>query len=151
MFVENLRKCLKIFPAVYVSSDDPKILKRAEKEGAIPILRGKALCGDTPNIPVYRHAFEYMPDATGFVAVQANSPNVNPKIIESIAKFIELGYEEVMTCHEDESIYGSVWGMTKARLYDYKDFYKPNPEALIVDSSIDIHTLQEYNQALREH
>jgi len=150
MFVENLRKCLKIFTAVYVSSDDKKILRRAEKEGAIGILRPKELCGDTPNIPVYRHAFEYMPDAYGFVAVQANSPNVNPKIIESVAKLIELGHEEVMTCHEDESIYGSVWGMSKARLYDYKDFYNPKPEALIIDPSLDIHTLQEYNQALRE-
>lgn len=150
MFVENLRKCLNIFPAVYVSSDDKKILRRAEKEGAIGILRPKELCGDTPNIPVYRHAFEHMPDAYGFVAVQANSPGVSPKVIEYIAKLMELGHEEVMTCHEDESIYGSVWAMTKARLYDYKNFYDPKPEALVVDKSIDIHTLIEYNQALRE-
>jgi CMP-N-acetylneuraminic acid synthetase len=149
MYVVNLRKCLNIFPAVYVSSDDKKILRRAEKEGAIGILRPKELCGDTPNIPVYRHAFDSMPDAFGFVAVQANSPTVSERIIESVAKLIDLGHDEVITCHEDESIYGSVWGMSKARLYDYKDFYHPKPDVMIIDPSIDIHDLKDYNTALR--
>lgn len=149
MFVENLRKCLRIFPAVYVSSEDKKILKLAEREGAIGILRPEELLGDVPNINVYRHAFDYMPDAYAFVAVQANSPNVSPKVIEWCKKLIERGHEEVITCHEDESIYGSVWAMTKGRLYDYKDFYNPKPDVMIIDDSVDIHNLIDYNLALR--
>src|SRR3989304_2847031 len=60
MFVVNLRKCLKIFDKVYVSTDSPKVAIIARRYKAIIILRDKKLCGDTPNILVYKHALKKM-------------------------------------------------------------------------------------------
>lgn len=148
MFMENVEKCLKIFPEVYVSSDDVNILKRVEEIGALPIKRPRELCGDTPNIPVYRHAFEYMHRPMGIIAVQVNSPTIDAMIIEDIHEMMKIGIDEIMTCHEDYSIYGSVWAMTRQRLETYGDPYKPTPQVLVVDKSIDIHTKEDYNKAL---
>lgn len=148
MFLVNVKKCLKIFPWTYVSSDSMEILKQAKKAGAIPILRSKDLCGDTPNIPVYQHAFKYM-NCDGIVAVQANSPTIKSSVIEEVKRLMEEGKQEVMTCHKDQTLYGSVWGIAKHKLQDYGNPYKPIPDALVVDISVDIHTLSEYNEALR--
>src|SRR3990167_821307 len=65
MFLVNVEKCLRVFDDVYVSSDSEEILKITKDAGAKPILRGVELCGDTPNIPVYRHAIEQMGDVDG--------------------------------------------------------------------------------------
>ena len=151
MYQVNLEKCLKIFDRVYVSSDSQKIIDEAEKLGAFGILRDKELCGDVPNIPVYQNAWEYIDNADGFVAVQANSPTIDPKIIKEAKEYLENGGTEVMTCwneNPDNPLYGSVWGMTFERLKNYGDPYKPNPDFLINDDSIDIHTLLDYNKAL---
>lgn len=145
MFLVNTKKCLKIFDKVYVSSDDRKILKQAQQAGAIPIMRDRKLCGDTPNIPVYQHAMAKMKD--DFVAVQANSPTVNIELIKTVKEFLD-NYDEVMTCHKDYSIYGSIWAIKQSKLKNYKNCYKPKPSILLVDESIDIHTQEDYENAL---
>jgi len=148
MFLINTRKCLNIFSRVYVSSDDPWILGEAEEIGAIPIKRPKELCGDTPNIPVYQHALQFMNGLNGIVAVQANSPTINSKLIVITKYLMEHGFKEIMTCHKDYSIYGSIWALSYWRLKNYDDPYKPKPEVLIYDPSIDIHTNEDYKKAL---
>ncbi len=150
MFVINLRKCLRIFPKVYVSSDSLWILEIAEKEGAIGILRGEELCGDVPNIPVYQHALQFM-QTEAIVAVQANSPTINQNIIALSKKLVEWGVDEVMTCHRDRAIYGSVWAIRTGKLNNYGDPYKPSPSVLIKDKSIDIHTEGDFDLALKEY
>lgn len=149
MFMTNLKKCLEVFTEVYVTSDDDWILGKAELEGAKIIKRGKDLCGDTPNIPVYRHAVMNMKTRPrGIIAVQANSPTVEKNLIVLAKKIMEMGIPELMTCHPDRKIYGSIWAMTLDRLNEYQDFYHPNPEVLIVDNSVDIHTKEDYHQAI---
>ena len=149
MFLVNTEKCLKIFDSVYVSSDSKEILDQAQKIGAIPILRSEDLCGDIPNIPVYKHALQYMPkDIIGIVAVQANSPTLDSSVITGAKMLLEEGKDEVMTCHEDRSIYGSVWGISRQRLENYGDPYNPKPDTTIVDRSIDVHTMLDYKRAL---
>lgn len=138
MYKVNLEKCRDIFDEVLVSSDDPDVAD---------VLRDEELCGDVPNIPVYRHAMEHT-DADAFIAVQANSPTIEKNLIILAKKILEMGVQEVMTCHPDRSLYGSIWGMTRERLEQYGDPYTPTPEVLIVDPSIDIHTLKDYEQAL---
>lgn len=150
MFLVNLEKCLKIFDQVYVSSDSQYILDRAEAAGAIPILRGEELCGDTPNIPVYQHALKHMRDVDSIVAVQVNSPTIDINTIALAKHMVHvLAIDEVMTCHPDYSIYGSVWALRTSKLKRYGDPYKPKPEILIVDRSVDIHTLEDLNLAKR--
>lgn len=153
MFLINTEKCLKIFDSVYVSSDSEEILEQAQKIGAIPILRSEELCGDIPNIPVYKHVLQYIPkDIVGIVAVQANSPTISSDIITKVKMLMEEGRDEVMTCHEDKSIYGSVWAVSRNKLENYGDPYKPKPDVTVVDSeSIDIHTQEDYNRAIQQY
>lgn len=149
MFLVNVKKCLKVFDKVFVSSDSKEMLEEAEKLGAFGILRGQQLCGDMPNIPVYRHALSHMgKNVSSIVAVQANSPTINIVTIEDVKNIIEMGFDEVMTCHKDYSIYGSIWALSEKRLKTYGNYYEPHPDVLVVDKSIDIHTEVDYLQAL---
>jgi CMP-N-acetylneuraminic acid synthetase len=150
MFLVNVEKCLKIFDKVFVSSDSDYVLDQAEMAGAIPIKRGEELCGDTPNIPVYQHALQFMGETSGIVAVQANSPTIDINIIGLAKKLMEWGLNEVMTCHEDRFIYGSVWALSRKRLLNYPDPYRPKPDILIKDISVDIHDEKDYKQALNQ-
>lgn len=152
MFLNNVRKCLEIFDKVYVSSDDDDILDWADSRGAIAIKRPIELCGETPNIPVYKHAIQFM-DCDAIVAVQANSPNVSLEVIEDVKYNMEI-YNEVMTCHRNKKIYGSVWGITKKRLDKYTrtvDYYNPEPDIMIYDPSIDVHDKEDYESALKKN
>lgn len=159
MFLVNVEKCLRIFDKVYVSSDDLRILNLARRAGATPIKRGKELCGNVPDIPVYQHAIKSM-DCQGIVAVHSDTPTINPNLIVLTKKLIEIGIPEVMTCHpiiratnyKDQyvRIYGSIRGMTKNRLENYGNPYEPNPCVWITDRSIEIETLETYKIALKQ-
>jgi CMP-N-acetylneuraminic acid synthetase len=148
MFMMNVRKCLKLFDKVYVSSEDRGILKLAQSIGAIPIMRDAKLCGDTPNIPVYQHAMHIMND--DFVAVQANSPTVSMKLIATVRDLIGH-YDEVMTCHPDYKIYGSLWALSKNKLSSYQDCYNPKPQIMIVDTSTDVHDQKDFEEAIQQY
>lgn len=150
MFLVNVEKCLKLFKYVYVSSDSVRILNQAEKVGAKGILRGERLCGDCPNISVYQHALLYMKPTKGIVAVQANSPTIKEDIIKNVLKLARK-HNEVMTCHSDGEIYGSVWAIKTNLLKNYGDPYKPNPDKLVFDNSIDIHSKADYQLALTQY
>lgn len=94
-----------------------------------------------------------------FVAVHANNPTVAPEVIERVKLNLQLGAEEVMTCHpmthgkvyknQHNKVYGSVRGMTRRRLMAYPDPYRPEPDVLIVDDSIEIETQETWDQALQ--
>lgn len=158
MFVWNLEKCLSIFKRTFVSSDDDTILSIAEKLGAIAVKRPTELCGDVPDIPVYLHAWKYMGPVTGLVAVHADTPLVEPGLIQMTKDLVEIGCPEVMTCHpmarerhyKDQhcKIYGSVRGMTSMRLVTYGDPHRPQPSVMLVDSSIEIEDEASYQKAL---
>lgn len=150
LYMWNLEKCLKIFPKTFVSSDDPEILEEAFHAGAVVIPRPEELCGDTPNIPVYQHALEHMGDVAGIVAVQANSPTLNPGIIAITQELMEMGVPEAMTMHKNRKPYGSVWAIKKDRLLNYGNPYKPRPEILLLDDSIDIHTQEDFDKAVEK-
>jgi pseudaminic acid cytidylyltransferase len=115
MFMNNVLKCLKIFDKVIVSSDSVDILRTATDAGAIGRMRGVDLCGDIPNIPVYQQALKLM-DYDYVVAVQANSPTIEPGLIKFAKYIMELGFNEMMTCHKDNSIYGSIWALSKDKI-----------------------------------
>lgn len=148
MYMTNVRKCLKIFDEVYVSSDSEEILENVEAIGAIGILRSQHLCGECPNIPVYHHAIGFMRPTNAIIAVQANSPTIEPEVILKVKKHIEEGADEVMTCHLNGEIYGSVWGLSMKKLKEYRNPRNPMPGILVVDTSIDIHTQEDYNKIL---
>jgi len=149
MFLWNVEKCLNVFDNCYVSSDYQHILDLAKVAGAVPIKRPKELCGDTPNIPCYKHALEFMDNPNVIVAVQANSPTIDEWILDLTREIMMAGCQELMTCHENYKLYGSVWAFTRNRLNNTFDFFNPIPEILIVDKSRDIHTKKDLNKALK--
>lgn len=153
MFLWNVEKCVKLFENTYVSSDDNKILNLAKKAGAIPLRRPKDLCGDTPNIPVYQHCWEQMDEPDGIIAVQANSPTLDARLIILAMRLLEFGNQEIMTCHLDYSIYGSIWALTYNRLFSYEtehEFYNPCPDVVLLDPSVDVHNLSDLKNARRQ-
>lgn len=161
MFLWNVEKCLELFKHVYVSSDSETILQMAETAGAIPIKRGEALCGDTPDIGVYVHASASFPKAVlGMVAVHANNPTIDVEDIRFAKELIERGFQEVMTCHptthgedyhnQHNKIYGSIRGLSMKRLLNYGDAYKPNPDVLWVDKSIEVETQETFDLCLKQ-
>lgn len=155
MFVWNLEKCRKLFERVYVSSDYDGILDESKKLGAIPIKRPAELCtSDVPNVTVYQHAFQYMDNADIIVAVKADSPTTKPEIIQRTKELMErYGYQEIMTAYplkgyqDKNCVYGSVWALTRKKLENYPDVGNPEPELLIVDDAIDIHTEEDFKKA----
>ena len=161
MFLWNVEKCLRFFSNVYVSSDSQRILGMAAQAGALTILRGDDLVGDVPDIPVYQHAIDFMEGVDGIVAVHGNNPTIEPNIIALVKHHIEIGVPEVMTCHpttenpnyheQHNKIYGSVRGMSVARLLLYGDPYKPKPNILIEDTSIEIETPESLEKAICQY
>lgn len=162
MFVWNLEKCLSVFDTVYVSSDSFDILNIAEGLGAKVIFRDETLCGDVPDIPVFQHALSKMPkEVDGIVAIHANNPTIERNLIHMAKKCLELGAEEVMTCHpmtrstdykeQANHINGSIRGMTRNRLENYPDPYHPEPDILLLDTSLEIETPADFKEALKQH
>jgi CMP-N-acetylneuraminic acid synthetase len=159
MLQHNLEKCLDMFERVYVSSDSDEILDFARSFGAIGIKRGKDLCGETPDIPVYQHALKHMlldGEVSAVVAVHVDTPDIPDQLIDDVALMLEIGYEEVMTCHPMEDtedyhnrsnrVFGSVRGLSCDRLMNYGDPYKPQPDVLLVDETVEIQTPEDYKK-----
>ena len=142
-----------------MSSDSREIIKRAYEIGAIGIHRGEDLCGDVPDIPVYQHALSKMGDVDAIVAVHVDTPLVEPNTIAVVKRLMEMGVQEVMTCKPIEGatnykdqyshIYGSIRGISKERLENYGDPYKPSPDVWVVDSSPEIETPEDYKKVCK--
>ncbi len=155
-----MEKCLELFPRTYVSSDDAVILTLATKAGAIPIQRGEELCGDVPDITVFQHAVKHMHENVGWImAVHANNPTLSPNLIYKMHDaIVSLELDEVMTCYpmtrtenyhdQHNRIYGSIRGLSIERLKNYPDPYRPEPQVLFIDDSIEIETQESYDAAL---
>lgn len=158
MFIRNVRKCLNLFDHVYVSSESEDVLMLAAEAGAKPIARPKDLCGEVPDIPVYLHAWKHMPPILGLVTVHADTPLVDPQIIATTRDLIYAGVNEVITGHpitperrykdQHSKIYGSVRGLSVTRLVTYGDPYRPKPDVIIIDPSIEVEDQTSYEKAL---
>jgi len=151
MFVHNLKKCKELFDKVYVSSDSEEILETAKQHGAIAIKRPTRLCGETPSVMVYDHAQKTM-DADIVVAVQANSPTIDIELIRSAKIIMDTGrFTELMTATPARRISGSIWALKREKISNYGDFYKFNPDVTLIDDSVDIHTEEDFDKAVKQY
>lgn len=149
MFEWNVRKGLQVFDKMYVSSDYDYILEEIADMGAIPIKRESPYLMEAPNIVWYRHAMKHMDNPDVLIALQVNSPTVSKGLIWMIKNMMEYyKLDEIKTCHPDYTDYGSVWAISKKRLFQYKNFHKFTPDVYVVDSSQDIHNLEDFKEAL---
>lgn len=151
MFLWNLRKMLKIFNKVYVSSDYDFILEESEKMGAIPIKRPKNLCGDVPSVTVFQHALNFMDNPDIVISVQANSPTMKESLIKTAKELMEnYSFNELATLLPDLKPYYSVWAIRASRLKNYGNPYNRNPEIFLIDDSVDIHTKKDFEEAKKQ-
>jgi len=74
--VEYAKKSKRIVH-IYVSTDSESIAEHARQLDVGVIMRGSALCGETPLIDVYRHAFKEINDEriTHIVGIQPDNPD----------------------------------------------------------------------------
>jgi hypothetical protein len=146
MFQWNLEKGLKLLDEMYVTSDHDFVLEEANKLGAKLIKRNDPYLMECPNIVYYEYCMDYM-DADALIAIQVNSPTVDPKLISITKQLLEMGVPEIITVHKNRDIYGSIWAMTRERLERYADPFTPSAEVFIIDESVDIHSKEDVEKA----
>lgn len=150
LFHWNLSKLIKLFGTVVLDSDDKNILESAEKVGAIPHARNEMVLGnDVPSVLIFRSILEDFPDYDGIINVQANSPNVKIELIEKAHSLISNNYSNhILTLNNDMTWNGSIWCINKNIILTMEDFYNLEPEMFLIDDSVDIHTADEFEEAL---
>jgi CMP-2-keto-3-deoxyoctulosonic acid synthetase len=151
LFEWNLSKLTKIFGSVVLDSDDNNILKSAEKIGAIPHPRNKKVLGnDVPSILIFRSILEDFSDFDALINVQANSPNVKIELIQKAHDLIQDNHtRHLLTLNKDMTWNGSVWCIHRDTIFSLKDFYNLEPDMFLIDNSVDIHTQEEFDKALK--
>lgn len=152
LFEWNLEKLLKLDIPVYFDSDDVTLLARAKNMGAFVHKRPQNLCGhDVPSVSIFQELVKGLSEKPkAILNLQANSPNCSKNILEQcLAIARHVPFRELLTVYPDRSNNGSVWGFSIDRLMQYRDPYVHLPDVLIVDDSIDIHTIEDFENAQR--
>jgi CMP-N-acetylneuraminic acid synthetase len=152
MFEWNLEKLLKLDIPVHFDSDDAVLLQRAGAMGALVHLRPEKLRGhDVPSVPIFQEMVTGISEKPkAILNLQANSPNCSQSTLErclAVARYVP--FTELLTVYPDGRNNGSVWGFSLERLMNYGDPYVHFPDILLVDASIDIHTIEDFNEAQR--
>jgi CMP-N-acetylneuraminic acid synthetase len=150
LFQWNLLKLMSLFDIVVVDSDDENILKASKEMGAIPHTRHEKVIGnDIPSILIFRSILEDFSDYDGVINVQANSPNVEPELIKKAYNLISNDMSNhILTLNENMTWNGSLWCISKELIYTLKDLYNIKPDMFLIDDSVDIHTEDEFKEAL---
>ena len=139
---------------VYLNSDSEKMLIDAKHKfpNIFTCIRPLSLSDNNlPSVPLFQFMQKYFNlQNTSVLNVQANSPSVTIELINdavSIMKYTNV--TELLSIYpEDRKNNGSLWGFSSERLLNYGDPYKHKPDFYLADSSIDIHTQNDFEQSL---
>jgi CMP-N-acetylneuraminic acid synthetase len=152
LFEWNLEKFLNLGIPIHFDSDDETMLERARAMGAFIRRRPEELCGhDVPSVPIFQDMVKGLSEKPkAILNLQANSPNCSQIVLEqclAVARYVP--FSELLTVYPDRRNNGSVWGFSFERLMNYGDPYVQIVDVLIVDDSIDIHTIDDFKEAQR--
>ncbi len=152
LFEWNLGKLLNLDIPIHFDSDDDTMLERAQAMGAVVHKRPKRLCGhDVPSVPIFQdivNGLSRKPKA--ILNLQANSPNCSQIVLKQcLAVARHVPFNELLTVFPDRRNNGSIWGFSFERLVNYGNPYVHIPDVLIVDDSIDVHTIDDFKEAER--
>ena len=159
MFLWNIEKGLSISKNYYFNSGDDEMISIASKLGLKIIKREKKLLGhEVPSRLIFKSCFEKMPKSIdGILHIQANSPNLELNLIKCAFQIMQMNkIEELLSCDEDYKQYGSLWGITRKRIKKYNmnknthDRKVIKPDCYLVDKSIDIHNIKDFNLSLNQ-
>ena len=138
------------------------MIQIAEKLNAKTMIREKHLLEhEIPARILFKSCLKFMPkNIDGILAIQANSPNIKPSLIKKAYEIMKkTEVEELVTCYENYeknlntfniTVYASLWGATRKKIKKYNnnvkihDDYFFNPDCILVDGSIDIHTKKDF-------
>lgn len=158
LFTWNLSKALEITKNVYFNSDDVGMINIARLMKAHVLERNTNLRDhDVPSRVLFNSSLKKMPkDIEVILSIQANSPNIEPKLIKTCFELMKNNnFDELLTCDVNYNIYGSLWGLSRKRVMtsslkiSLNDKKTQKPDCLILDRSVDIHTLEEFKKSLR--
>jgi len=140
----------KLIERVFVSTESEEIAAIARQYGAEVVIRPSCLAEDNiPTQDVMKHFADCFQDMDILALVQANSPNVKPETIDcAINKLIEHNLWEVRSVNRDGLENGAIWiARRKAIYWDGLSVYF----GVVLDNSIDIHTLDDLKLAESQH
>lgn len=155
--IEALKAC-DFVDEIFVSSDDPSILKVADDWGATPLERPQELADDTtPKIVAIRQAVEDPAvEAKGAVenviVAQANSPELSSEHFQKgYALMVDHSLWEVMSADEN-GVQNAAFRIVKKHAL-YNTFLSAHC-GFVVANNLDVHTLEdiqtlEANQSFR--
>jgi CMP-N-acetylneuraminic acid synthetase len=152
LFEWNLEKLLKLGIPVHFDSDDRTMLNRAQTMGAIAHKRPARLCGhEVPSVPIFQEIVNGLSIRPKTILnLQANSPNCSQIVLEKCLRVARhVPFNELLTVYPDRRNNGSIWGFSIDRLMNYGDPHVHVPDVLIVDDSIDVHTMDDFLEAER--
>ena len=118
----------KIIKDTYVSSDSKTIISYAKKIGLKTILRPKNLCGETPIIDVYKHAYRKLKKKINIktiVGLQPDHPDRNLKIDKVIGKFLSKKADFLYSIDKKKKKNGAHYILSK-KILDGKNIKKKN-------------------------
>jgi len=156
LFTWNLLKAIKITKNFYFNSYDESMVNVARSYRAKIIERDKRLLDDNvPSRVLFISSLKKMPKyIDAILSIQPNSPNLDPKLIQQCFSIMSNNnFNELLTCDKNYKIYGSIWGLSRKKIISsssnikIRDKNTQNPDCLILDESIDIHTISEFNKA----
>lgn len=138
----------KIIDKIYVSTDSEEIGNYARKMGVEVIKRGPELCGETPLLKVFHHAYQsvYREEISYVVGLQPDHPDRRINIDEAIQYGLNSGLDLVHSVNSEGKVNGSFW-MVKASFLKEKSFnFKVGT---VMDPCTNIHTEEDLLAAQR--
>lgn len=132
----------KFIDKIYVSTDSTKIAKLAKKMKVEVIKRPKKLCGETPILDVYKHAYQKLIKKEKLkiiVGLQPDHPDRTITADKAISIFKKRKLDVLFSCDDKKIKNGSYYLMTK-NVLEGKNIKK---KFTILDSCTNIHFLSD--------
>ena len=141
----NYARTSKQIAEIYVSTEDEGIETYCLRRGLNVIRRTPDLCGETPIIDVYRHAFRQIDDGhiAAIVGLQPDHPDRKLNLDGVIAKFLEEDLDHLFSKESDEQKNGAHYILSRAVLLGQA----PKKDAYVYDHCTNVHTKEDLEQA----
>jgi len=138
----------KLIDKIFVSTDSEKIATFAKKMEVGVIRRPKKLCGETPIIDVYKHAYKNLKKKMNIktiVGLQPDHPDRIIKVDEVINKFLSKKVDFLYSIDKKKNKNGAHYILSK-RILNGK---KIDKKTYVVDNCTNIHFKKDLKKAER--
>jgi len=138
----------KIIKKIFISSDSEKVLRWAKKNSVGVIKRPKRLCGETPIIDVYKHAYNILKKRnkiSAIVGLQPDHPDRKKNIDTVLKKFKKNKVDFLYSLDAKKNKNGAHYIIHK-KILSGKEIRK---KCFIIDDCTSIHTKNDLKKAKR--